>query len=388
MRPPGPSTRCVHAGDELDPLGALTRPLYAHSTFGFTSTARLLDVVEGRVEGAFYSRYGSNPTVVALERKLADLEGAERALAFGSGMAAISACLLACAQEGGTIAGLGGLYGGTLELLRDRLPSLGIRTVLATEPGLEAVGGDLRAVLLETPTNPLLDVADIAAIARRAHALGAIVIVDNTFATPINQNPLEHGADVVVHSATKYLGGHSDLTGGAVMGPSALLERIAAWRLSLGQVAAPETAFLLQRSLRTLAVRVEAHNARAAAVAAFLAGHPKVLEVRHPAFLTGAAAEVVARQMRGHGGMVSFVHPGSAEETAAMVDRLRIFAIAASLGGIESLVTQPAVTSHRELGEDERRESGIGGGLVRLSIGLEDADDLIADLDAALSGGS
>jgi cystathionine gamma-synthase/methionine-gamma-lyase len=387
MRRLGPSTRCVHAGDELDPLGALTRPLYAHSTFGFTSTERLLDVVEGRVEGAFYSRYGSNPTVVALERKLADLEGAERALAFGSGMAAISACLLACAQDGGTIAGLGGLYGGTLELLRDRLPSLGIRTALTTEAGLDAVE-DLRAVLLETPTNPLLDVADIAAIAARAHARGAIVIVDNTFATPINQNPLEHGADIVVHSATKYLGGHSDLTGGAVMGSSAPLERIAGWRLSLGQVAAPETAFLLQRSLRTLAVRVEAHNARAAAVAAFLAGHPKVLEVRHPGFLTGAAAEIVARQMRGHGGMVSFVHPGSAEETAAMVDRLRIFAIAASLGGIESLATQPAMTSHRELSEDERRESGIGGGLVRLSIGLEDADDLIADLDAALSGGA
>jgi cystathionine gamma-synthase/methionine-gamma-lyase len=387
MRRPGPSTRCVHAGDDLDPLGALSRPLYASSTFGFPSTERLLEVVEGRAEGAFYSRYGSNPTVVALERKLADLEGAERALAFASGMAAISATLLSLARDGGAIACLGGLYGGTLELVRDRLPELGVRTVLTADPALEGLGDDVRAVLFETPTNPLLDVIDIAAVCRRAHELGALAIVDNTFASPINQNPLEHGADLVVHSATKYLGGHSDLTAGAVMGAAGLLEPVARWRLSLGQVAAPETAFLLQRSLRTLAVRVEAHNARAAAVAAFLEGHPRVLEVRHPGLLTGADALIVARQMRGHGGMVSFVHAGSAEETVAMIDRLRIFAIAPSLGGVESLVTQPATTSHRELGEEERRAAGIGTGLVRLSIGLEDADDLIADLDAALSGG-
>jgi cystathionine gamma-synthase len=239
-------------------------------------------------------------------------------------------------------------------------------------------------VFFETPTNPVLDVIDIAAAARAAHAAGALLVVDNTFASPVNQNPLALDADLVVHSATKYLGGHSDLTGGAVIGPAALLAPIWTWRKNLGQIMAPEVAFLLARSLRTLAVRVRAQNATAEAVARYLAGHPRVRRALHPALLEGPSAAIVGRQMHGGGGMVSFIYDGDAAATAGVVDRLRLFAIAPSLGGVESLVTQPVTTTHHDLSAEERDLRGIVGGLVRLSCGLEDADDLIADLEFAL----
>ena len=212
------------------------------------------------------------------------------------------------------------------------------------------------------------------------------MVVDNTFASPVNQNPLALGADLVVHSATKYLGGHSDLTGGAVIGPATLLAPIWMWRKNLGQMMAPEVAFLLARSLRTLAVRVRAQNATAEAVARYLSGHPRVLCAFHPALLEGPDAEVARRQMRGGGGMVSFTYDGDAAATAAVVDRLRLFAIGPSLGGVESLVTQPVTTTHHDLSPDECERRGIVGGLVRLSCGLEDANDLIADLRHALGG--
>lgn len=386
----GMSTRCVHAGHTRDPEGALHTPLYGHSTFGFGSTAALLDVVEGRRNGNLYTRFGQNPTIRALERTLADIEGAESALAFSSGMAAEAATLLSLAGAGDHVVCVGDVYGGTYELLHQNLPRLGIRTtfLLAHEaPRLaEVLERPTRVVYFETPTNPGLEVLDIAATAAVAHAAGALVVVDNTFASPVNQSPLAHGADLVVHSATKYLGGHSDLTAGAVMGPEALVAPIGAWRRSLGQIIAPEVASLLSRSIRTLVVRVRAHNEGAERVARFLAGHPRVVAVRHPALLEGDEAAIVARQMRGTGGMVSFVFDGDAATTAAMIDRLRIFAIAPSLGGVESLVTQPVTTTHHEMAEAERLRRGIVDGLVRLSVGIEDPDDLIADLAQALEG--
>ena len=387
----GMSTRCVHAGDERDHHGALHTPLYDHSTFGFPSTADVVEVVEGRRQGALYTRYGMNPTITALEAKLADVEGAEASLAFASGMAAVSATFLAHASAGGRVVCVGDVYGGTLELLGADLPRLGIRTTFvdSARPGdvAEALGDDTRIVFFETPTNPLIDVVDIRGVADAARARGALVVVDNTFATPVNQNPLAHGADLVVHSATKYLGGHSDLTAGVVMGSARLLEPIRGWRKNLGQTIAPGVAHLLARSVRTLEVRVRAQNSTAGAVASHLAGHPRVARVRHPSLAVGEQAAIVARQMRGAGAMLSLVIDADAHDTAAVVDRLRLFAIAPSLGGVESLATQPVTTTHQGLTDEERTRRGIVGGLVRLSIGLEDAEDLIADLDQALASG-
>ncbi len=385
-QPQGLSTRCVHAGEQLDAQGGIHAPLYNHSTFGFHSTADLLDVVEGRKEGNLYTRYGLNPTIRSVERKLADLENGEAAFAFSSGMAAEAATFLAHLKTGDHLVCIGDVYGGTYELLETNLPGLGIETtfLLANEAAtLDSVVTDrTKMVFFETPTNPTLDIIDIGAVARAAKAVGALTVVDNTFATPVNQNPLDLGADLVVHSATKYLGGHSDLTGGAVIGPKDLLEPIWMWRKNLGQMIAPEVAFLLSRSIRTLVVRVRAQNATAMQVAEFLATYPRVLRVNYPGL--GGGSEVARKQMRGFGGMLSFVFDGDAAETAARVDRLRIFSIAASLGGVESLVTQPITTTHHGMSAEERARRGIVDGMVRLSCGLEDAADLVGDLAQAL----
>jgi cystathionine gamma-synthase/methionine-gamma-lyase len=239
-------------------------------------------------------------------------------------------------------------------------------------------------VFFETPTNPSLQVFDIAAIAAAAHAGGALAVVDNTFATPVNQNPLCHGADLVIHSAAKYLGGHSDLTAGALIGPAELVTPVSLWRKNLGQIIAPETASLLARSLRSLPVRVRAQNTNAAAVAAFLVTHPRVAYVNYPGLATGTAKKFVDAQMRGCGGIISVILDATAEQTAAVVDRLRLFSIALSLGGVESLVTQPITTTHHGLSAAERAARNIPDSMIRLSVGLEDADDLIKDLAQAL----
>lgn len=387
----GLSTRCVHGGEELDAEGGIHAPLYTHSTFGFASTGALLDVVQGRRQGNLYTRFGMNPTVRAVERKLADLEGGELAYAFSSGMAAVAATFLAHCRTGDHIVCIGDIYGGTYEFLHHNLPQLGITTtfLLGHElPDLPAAITDrTRIVFFETPTNPQMEVFDISAVAATARAGGALSVVDNTFASPVNQNPLAHGADLVIHSATKYLGGHSDLTGGVVVGNQAVIEPIWGWRKNLGQIIAPEVAHLLARSLRTLVVRVQAQNQTAQTVAEFLASHPRVRKVNYPG-LPGAPGHAIARrQMQGYGGMVSFVYDGDAGATAAFVDRLQLFTIAPSLGGVESLVTQPITITHHGLAESELARRGISAGLVRLSCGLEDSRDLIADLDQALAGG-
>jgi cystathionine gamma-synthase len=384
----GLSTRSVHAGEHRDPQGAIHPPLYTHSTFAFASTADLLDVVEGRTPGNLYTRYGLNPTIRAVEAKLADLEGGEQALAFSSGMAAEAATLLAHTRAGEHIVCIGDVYGGTFELLGANLPQLGITTTFLRADEVHLLPATLtdrtRIVFFETPSNPTLDVFDISAIAAQAKAAGALTVVDNTFATPVNQNPLQHDADLVIHSATKYLGGHSDLTAGALIGPAALLASVSMWRKNLGQMIAAETAALLARSIRTLPVRVRAQNDTAAAVAAFLSEHPRVSRVNYPGLATGEDKRIVDAQMRGHGGMLSAVLDGSAAQTATVVDRLRLFAIAPSLGGVESLITQPITTTHHGLDPAERARRGIADSMIRLSVGLEDAEDLINDLAQAL----
>lgn len=384
---PGLSTRCVHAGEAGDPQGAPHTPIYNSTTFRYASTAALVEVVEGARPGALYTRYGLNPTIQALEAKLAQLEGAEAALVFGSGMAAEAALFLAHGRGG--IVCIGDAYGGTMELLSAQLPLLGIRTRFLLGHELEQLETVLEhgvgLVFFETPTNPTLEVFDIRDIAARAHEHGALVAVDNTFASPVNQQPLRWEADLVVHSATKYLGGHSDITAGAMMGPAELLEPVWDWRKNLGQTPAPETCALLARSLRTLVVRVRQQNLSAQRIAEAMQHNPRVARVLYPGLPQSPGHAVAARQMAGFGGMLTLELDADAAQTAEVVDRLRLFAIAPSLGGVESLATQPTTTTHYGLPPAERERRGIREAMIRLSVGLEDIEDLIQDLEQALA---
>ena len=381
------STRCVHAGELRDAHGAPHTPIYNTSTFGFATTADLLDVVDGRREGALYTRYGLNPTIRSLENKLASLEGAEDALAFGSGMAAEAALFFAHGLKG--VVCIGDTYGGTLELLGEQFPLLGIPVDLIlgrdTAHLEEILDRGRSLIFLETPTNPALEILDVRRIAELGHRHGALLAVDNTFATPVNQQPLALGADLVVHSATKYLSGHSDVTAGAIMGPRRLIDPIRVWRKNLGQVIAAETASLLARSIRTLVVRVRRQNETAGAVAAAMLQHRKVRSVLYPGLPDSPSHTLAKAQMCGFGGMITLELHGSFEETAAAVDRLKVFTIAPSLGGVESLATQPVTTTHHGLSIDERRRRGISDTMIRLSIGLEAPEDLIEDLEQALA---
>jgi cystathionine beta-lyase/cystathionine gamma-synthase len=382
----GLATRCIHAGELSDANGSPHTPIYTTTTFKFDSTADLLDVVEGRKAGSLYTRYGLNPTIRALEEKLASLEGAEAAWAFSSGMAAESALFLAYGRKG--IVCIGDAYGGTMELLASQLPELGIPTYFLLGSELDGLKTFLEQgaglVFLETPTNPTLEVLDIAAISDTAHEYGALVAVDNTFASPVNQNPLEQGADFVIHSATKYLGGHSDLTAGALMGSTHLLAPVWPWRKNLGTTIAPEIAALLMRSIRSLTVRVERQNTTAQAVAEAMARHPKVARVLYPGLPGFPGHDVARKQMKGFGGMLTLEVIGGYADAVRAVDRLRLFAIAPSLGGVESLATMPVTTTHHGLDPAERARRGISDTMIRLSVGLEDAADLIADLEQAL----
>lgn len=382
----GLSTRCVHAGELPDAHGSPHTPLYTSTTFKFPSTADLLDVVDGRRPGSLYTRYGLNPTVQSLEAKLAALENAEAALAFSSGMGAESALFLTHGRRG--VICIGDAYGGTLELLADQLPQLGIRTTLLLGNELQRLDGLLAdgygLVFLETPTNPVLEIIDLRVLAQKVHAHGALLAVDNTFASPVNQQPLALGADVVVHSATKYLGGHSDLTAGALMGRAELIGPVFNWRKNLGTTPAPEICNLLARSIRSLTVRVRQQNASAQRIAEAMARHPRVKRVLYPGLANHPGHAVATGQMSGYGGMLTIELDGDTAAATAVADRLKLFAIAPSLGGVESLVTQPVTTTHHGLSEAERTRRGISGAMLRLSVGLEDVEDLIADLQQAL----
>lgn len=383
---PGLSTRAIHGNSSRDALGSPHTPIYNTTTFAFRSTADLLDVVDGRKPGSLYTRYGMNPSIFALEETLAGLEGAELGWSFCSGMAAETALFLAHGREG--IVCIGDAYGGTMELLASQLPLLGIRTHLILGSELDRLDalldGGARLVFFETPTNPTLEMLDIRAIAAKAHTYGARVAVDNTFASPVNQRPLELGADFVVHSATKYLGGHSDLTAGALMGSKDLLLPVWIWRKNLGSMIAPETASLLSRSVRTLVVRVRQQNANAQAVAQAMVRHPKIARVLYPGLPDFPGHALAKAQMSGFGGMVIIEVNGDGADATRVADRLRLFSLAPSLGGAESLVTQPCTTTHHGLSPEERQRRGISDAMLRLSVGLEDAQDLIADLDQAL----
>jgi cystathionine gamma-synthase len=324
---------------------------------------------------------------MSVEVKLASLEHAESALVFASGMAAISATLLAHGEHG--IVCLGEVYGGTWELMTRQLPTLNRHTKFLKVNDVEGLKQHLAAgcslVYFETPSNPLLEIIDIALICSLAHTYGAKVAIDSTFATPINQQPLTLGADIVIHSATKYLGGHSDLTGGVVAAAEDMLEPMHVWRKNLGQILAPDSAHLLARSLATLEVRVVRQNSTALHLAKVLQQHPLVQQVYYPGLENFTGHEIAKRQMNGYGGMISIIINGDGAAATKMVDGLQLFTLAASLGGVESLVSQPALTSHRDLSPAMRQSRGITDSLIRLSIGLETPEDLENDLIQSLS---
>jgi len=356
------------------------------STFDFEDQAAVDRYYESRI-GYVYSRYG-NPTVRQAERLVAELEQADDAACFGSGMAAISTVILLRVHAGDRIAAQRELYGGTTELLNRVLPQygvgvdwLGVRELSELRP--ERIAGR-KLLFLETPTNPTLRVVDLGRAARCAREAGVLVAVDSTFASPILQRPLASGVDLVVHSATKYLGGHTDLVGGVVAGRADLIDEVTRRRRLSGGTMDPFSAFLLLRGMRTLAVRVEAQCRTAETVAHFLDKHPAVERVHYPGLESHPDHALAERQMSRFGAMISFEVAGGEAAAVGFHDRLRLVSRAGSLGGVESLVSIPAKMSHRHLEPAERRSAGIEDGLVRLSVGLEAADDLIADLDQAL----
>lgn len=380
------STIAIHTGQIDEPFGAAVSPLYDSTTFSFADTEALLEVVGGRKQAAFYSRYGMNPSITSLEQRLAALDRAESALAFGSGMAAISSLCLAFGRGG--IICLGEIYGGTTVFLQQQAALLGIETRFITSDDDAAFESALEQgaslVFMETPANPTLKITDIEKTARVSHQHGARLAVDNTFATPVNQQPLALGADFALQSATKYLGGHSDLTAGVVAGRDREITELNEWRKSLGQAIAPEVAHKLKRSLVTLPLRVERHNKNAQTLAEYLHQHPSIEKVYYPGLESSENQELAARQMRGFGGMLSFDLKGSSAAARAFADRLRLMKLAPSLGGAETLITQPVTSSHYGLPKALLEKAGISDRMIRLSLGLEAVDDLIADLEQAL----
>lgn len=361
-------------------------PVYLTATYKFDSSADLIDVVQNR-SGYIYSRW-DNPTVVAAEKALAAMEGYDRAIGFGSGMAAITTALMAHVSAGDHIVATREIYGGTFELLNSVLDRLGVETVFVscddTAGMLAAIAEGPAVVYLESPTNPLLRVIDVAPIAAAAHAHGAVVMLDGTFASPVNQHPVDLGVDVLIHSATKYLGGHHDVTAGVVCCNEAHFSAIWTYRKILGGIMDPVSAFLTQRGLQTLELRVKRQNDTAMAIAAFLASHPKIAAVHYPGLPAHPDHAIAARQMSGFGGMLSFEVAADFDGTAAVMDRLKKIKLATSLGGVSSLANQPITNTHAALNPEDRAKAGVKENLVRLSVGVEPAADLIADLDQAL----
>jgi methionine-gamma-lyase len=386
----GFATRAVHLAGRMPPDlpgEPLNVPIMQTANFRFESAEVYADVLNERVPGYSYTRLG-NPTVAALESAVAALEGAERGAAFASGMAAIAAALLAHLRAGDHVLASRAIYGGTNEVLNRHAPRWGIEVTYVDTNDLAAVQAALRpntqVVYTETIGNPTLRVPDIAAIAQVARPAGARLVIDNTFASPYLCRPLALGADLVVHSATKYIGGHADTVAGVVVGPAEQMAPVVEVQHALGAVLAPLNAFLLLRGLKTLHLRMDRACSTAARLAGFLEAHPKVARVFHPGLRSHPDHALAQRQLSAPGGMVAFEVAGGYEPAARFQNALRLITVAASLGECHTLVTHPASTTHRQYSAAEREASGITDGFVRLSAGLEDADDLIADIEQAL----
>lgn len=381
-----PQTESVHGSRSLEKSNAaMAQPIYQTSTFTVTDSEQQLRVTDTDM---FYTRYG-NPTHTAVEKVLAELEGADAALLFASGMNAITTSILALVKSGDHIVAQRDIYGGVTKFLSTWLPKLGVETTFVdtTEYGQHerAIQPNTKILYLESPTNPTLRVVDLrrAVAIAREHQL--ITMIDSTFATPINQRPTEFGIDLVLHSATKYFGGHTDLICGAAVGRRDLIDKIHQTRTTLGGAMDPHAAFMLLRGIKTLAVRVERQNHNALRIAEFLSQHPKVRSVNYPLLKGHAQRALAMEQMSGGGGVLSFEVEGSGEDAKKVSESLRLFALAPSLGGVESLVSLPVLTSHAMISAEHRKKMGVTEQLIRLSVGIENAEDLISDLEQALT---
>ncbi len=383
------ATRAVHAGAYEEPTtGAVGTPIFQNSTFRLGADQyRAFDQGHGR-DRFIYTRYG-NPSQWAVQEKIAALEGAQSALVFSSGMAAITSAITALSDPGGHIVASSELYGGTYALFNGDMPNLGRRVTFAEPTDIKAIEAailpETQVLFFEAVTNPLLKVANLPRIAELARARGCRSIVDATFATPVGVRPLEHGVDIVVHSATKYLNGHSDLVAGVAAGERKLIDQIWARMLTLGGCLDPHACFLLERGLKTLALRMRAHAEGAERIARHLEAHPRVRRVFYPGLKSHPDHEVAKSLFDNMGGMVSFEVAGGDEAALRLADRVTLACQATSLGGVESLISLPFNTSQAGYTARQREALGIHPGLVRLSVGIEDPEDLIADLDAALA---
>jgi cystathionine beta-lyase/cystathionine gamma-synthase len=383
-----PATAIVHGSQGSDGHAhPLTTPIYETTTFLFDSAADVRAYNEGRSEKFLYSRYG-NPTVAAVQQTVAALEGAETAMLLSSGMAATATALIGLLKAGDEVVCSAAIYGGTLHLLADLLPRFGIQSRFVTTAELaepdRVIGDRTRILWFESPINPTLRCVDVAAIAAACRRRGVISIIDNTFASPLNQRPIALGVDIVMHSVTKYLNGHSDVTAGALAGPAALMAPIEKARRMLGGVLDPHAAYAIGRGLKTLDVRMARHNANGLAVARWLERDPRVVTVYYPGLESHPDHALAKKQMSGFGGMACVDVGGGTERVERFFDRLKLFKRAASLGGPESLCSLPVLTSQWGHTDAQLAEAGITKSMARLSIGLEDPQDLIDDLDQAL----
>ncbi len=391
----GDSTRSVHAGTARNKAyGSLTTPIVQTATYTFRDTAALVDFMEAKTwgDGEFreeYGRYG-NPTVQAVEQKLAALDGAEDAVLYASGMNAVTSLLLTVLSSGAHVIMTDDCYRRTRQFCLTYLKRFGIETTVVPMGDYDALEAAIipkktRFIISESPTNPYLRVADLERIVEIARKYRIRTLIDSTFATPVNQRPYEFGIDFVLHSATKYLSGHNDILAGVIVGRADRIKALKDARGVLGGVVDPQNAFLLERGIKTLGLRVRQQNATAQAVAEYLESHPAIERVWYPGLASHPDHDIAVRQMEGFGGVVSFEVVGDLETTSRFIDRMRIPYIAPSLGGVESLIEQPAIMSFYELSTEERLALGMKDNLVRFAIGIEDADDILNDLEQALS---
>lgn len=385
----GDSTKAVHGGErDTRESDAITTPIYQTSTYTFRDSEQVRAFQEGRLARDEYGRYG-NPTWRAVERKLADLEGGDDAVLFASGMCAATTTFFAMLPQGSHLVVTSDCYRRTRQFIRQYLVKLGVETTVIepadTQKLAAAIRPETKLFFTESPTNPYLRVTDVAEAARVCHARGVKVVIDSTFASPVNHRALADGADLVLHSATKYLGGHNDLLAGAAIGPAPIIGALREAVGVLGGILDAHAAWLLLRGLKTLGLRMERHNANGLRVAQWLEEHPKVRRVWYPGLASHPDHATAARTMHGFGGVVTFELEADFDGTCRFIDAARIPFIGPSLGGVESLIEMPATMSYWDLSRDERYALGITDSLVRLSLGVEDGDDLVADLEQALA---
>lgn len=386
--PHGFSTRSVHGGEPRQKPGhAITNTIVQTATYVFGNTQEVIDFMEGKTDREEYGRYG-NPTKSVAEKKLAELDGGEEAALFSSGMNAFTSVLLAMLSTGSHVVIMDDCYRRSRQFCNQYLPRYGIESTLVKTGDYEelaaAITDRTRLIISESPTNPYLNVIDLERVVAIAKARRVKVLIDATFATPFNQRPLEYGVDLVLHSATKYLGGHNDLLAGVVIGSHTLISAIREFRDVTGGILDPNSAYLLIRGLKTFALRMEQHNRNGMAVARYLEGHPRIRRVHYPGLESHPQFDIAKRQMSGFGGVVSFEVDAKMEGVVRFIDHLKIPFIGPSLGGVESLIEQPAIMSFYELEREDRLAIGMKDELIRYSLGVEDAADLIADLSQAL----